>query len=219
MSTAVKICGLKSIAMLDAAIAGGADYVGLVHFAKSPRHVDLATAASLADHARGRTKVVVLLVDPDETLLADVARMVRPDLVQLHGSESPERVRQARRLAGCPIMKAIKVETASDAGAALAYRETADIILFDAKPPQGAPLPGGNGLAFDWRALAEVTPNLGARWMLSGGLAPGNVAEAIRVTRAPAVDVSSGVETAPGVKSADLIAHFLRAAKTAKQQA
>ncbi len=220
----VKICGLKTVEMLDAAIGTGADYVGLVHFAPSPRHVDLAEAARLAGHARGRTRTVLLLVDPDDGLLERVGREVAPDFIQLHGSETPARVRAATRLGACPAIKAIKVETAADAAEALAYREVADIILFDAKAPKalantGAVLPGGNGLAFDWRALAGVTPQLGAAWMLSGGLDPANVAEAIRLTGAPAVDVSSGVETAPGEKSADLIRRFLQAVKPAKQQA
>lgn len=219
MTVRVKICGLKSEAMVDAAVAGGADMIGLVHFAKSPRHVDLGAATTLADHARGRTRVVVLLVDPDDALLRAVADTIKPEFVQLHGSESPARVAQVRRLAQCPILKAIKVETAADAAEALAYDGVADVILFDAKAPRGAVLPGGNGLAFDWRALAEVTPKLADRWMLSGGLTPETVAEAIRLTGAPAVDVSSCVETAPGIKSADLIRRFLRAVKPAKQQA
>ncbi len=221
MSTIVKtkICGLKTPETIDAAIAGGADYIGLVHFAKSPRHVDLALARALATRARGRTQVVVLLVDPDDALLSAVADTVKPDLVQLHGAETPARLAVARRLAGCPVMKAVKVETAADAAEALRYRPAADLVLFDAKAPKGAALPGGNGFAFDWSALGQVTPKLGRAWMLSGGLTPETVAEAIRSTRAPAVDVSSGVETSPGVKSADLIDRFLRAVKTAKQQA
>jgi phosphoribosylanthranilate isomerase len=144
---------------------------------------------------------------------------VEPDFIQLHGSESPSRVEQIRRSTGCRIIKAIKVETAVDAATALDYREAADLILFDAKAPKNAVLPGGNGISFDWRALAEVTPRLGTPWMLSGGLDPENVAEAIRLTGAPAVDVSSGVERAPGVKDPDLIRRFLRAVKTANQHA
>jgi phosphoribosylanthranilate isomerase len=217
--TAVKICGLKSSDALEAALNGGADYIGLVFFPRSPRHLDLETAARLARSARGRARIVALLVDPEDELVLDVLEQVSPDIVQLHGSETPERVAAIGRKAKLPILKAIKVETAADAVEALRYQGAADIILFDAKAPKGAPVPGGNGIAFDWRALENVRGRLGERWMLSGGLTPENVAEAIRLTGAPAVDVSSGVETSPGEKSPDLIRRFLHAAKTAKQRA
>lgn len=219
MTVKAKICGLKTGDMIDAAIAGGADMIGLVHFPKSPRHVDPAEAAVLAGQARGRVAIVSLLVDPTDALIDDVLQHVAPDVLQLHGSETPQRVEAIKRRIGRRVMKAIKVETAADAAEALTYRDAADLILFDAKAPKGAVLPGGNGLAFDWRALADVTPELGDRWMLSGGLVPETVADAIRLTGAPAVDVSSGVETAPGIKSADLIRRFLHAVKTAKQHA
>jgi phosphoribosylanthranilate isomerase len=217
--TAVKICGLKSSDALEAALNGGADYIGLVFFPRSPRHLDLETAARLARSARGRARIVALLVDPADELVLDVLEQVSPDIVQLHGSETPERVAAIGRKAKLPILKAIKVETDADAAEALRYQGAADIILFDAKAPKGAPVPGGNGIAFDWRALENVRGRLGERWMLSGGLTPENVAEAIRLTGAPAVDVSSGVETSPGEKSPDLIRRFLHAAKTAKQRA
>ncbi len=217
--TGVKICGLKTPDALEAALNGGADYIGLVFFPKSPRHLDLETAARLAKIARGRARIVALLVDPADELVGDVASRVAPDVIQLHGSETPERARVIGRMAGVPVMKAIKVETAADAAEALRYQGAADIILFDAKAPKGAPVPGGNGIAFDWHVLDDVRGRLGDRWMLSGGLTPENVAEAIRLTGAPAVDVSSGVETAPGEKSLDLIRRFLHAAKTAKQRA
>ena len=218
MAALVKICGLTTPDMIDAAITAGADMIGLVHFVRSPRHVDPAAAAALANRARDRVAVVSLLVDPDDAMIDDVLRHVSPDILQLHGGESVERVAAIRRRTDRRIMKAIKVETAADAAEAKAYADAADIILFDAKAPKGALLPGGNGLAFDWRSLAEVTPKLGS-WMLSAGLTPETVAEAIRLTGAPAVDVSSGVETAPGVKDADLIRRFLLAARPAKQQA
>jgi phosphoribosylanthranilate isomerase len=207
----VKICGLKTAAALEAALAGGADYVGLVFFPPSPRFLTPAEAAPLAAQARGRARIVALMVDPDDTLIDAVVGAVDPDLLQLHGEESPERVAEVRRRWAKPVMKAVKVETAADAEAALRYRGIADLILFDARPPRGSPLPGGNGLPFDWRALAEVKDKV--PYMLSGGLTPDNVAEAIRVTGAAMVDVSSGVELRPGEKDPELIRRFLRAAK------
>lgn len=216
MTVTVKICGIRTEDVLRAALGAGADLVGLVFFARSPRHVDLVTARALADQARGRAGVVALLVDPTDEQLAEVVEQVSPQILQLHGSETPERVGAIRRGFGCRVMKAIKVETAQDAAAALTYAQVADLVLFDAKAPKGAPLPGGNGLAFDWRALHDVTPRLAKPWMLSGGLTPDNVAEAIRLTGAGMVDVSSGVEIAPGQKSPELISRFLHAAKTGK---
>lgn len=215
MPIKVKICGIRSAEALDAALSAGADFIGLVFFPPSPRHVDLAAAAALADAARGRAAIVALLVDATDEQVIEVMAGVSPDILQLHGSETPERVADIRRRSGRRVMKAIKVETAADADAALRYA-AADLILFDAKAPKGAVLPGGNGLVFDWHALADVTPRLACPWMLSGGLTPDTVAEAVRLTGAPMVDVSSGVETAPGHKSAELIRRFLRAAKTGK---
>lgn len=219
MPVAVKICGIKTAEAMAAALDGGADYVGLVFFPKSPRHLDLQAAARLAAFARGRARIVALLVDPADGQVDEVVAAVRPDMLQLHGSETPERAAAIGRRCNLPTMKAIKVETAADAAEALRYTSAADIVLFDAKAPKGAPVPGGNGIAFDWRALESVRGRLGGQWMLSGGLTPENVAEAIRLTEAPAVDVSSGVETAPGEKSLELIRRFLHAAKTAKQRA
>lgn len=217
MPIEVKICGLKTESALNAALDGGADYVGLVFHAKSPRNVDLAMARRLAAIARGRAKIVALLVDPDDHLIADVVEAVAPDIIQLHGSESPERVAEVAHCFGRPVLKAVKVATAADAEAALAYAGRAQMILFDAKAPEGQAdtLPGGNGIAFDWRALASVRGRLA--FMLAGGLTPQNVGEAIRLTGASAVDVSSGVETSPGEKDAVLIGRFLQAAKTANQ--
>lgn len=217
MTAKVKICGIKTTEALEAALVGGADYIGLVFFAKSPRNVTVAEAARLADAARGRTKIVTLVVDADDALLAAIAAEVRPDLIQMHGSEPPERVAAVKARHGISVMKAIKVETAADAREALAFKGIADLVLFDAKAPKGmaGALPGGNALTFDWRALDGVKDEIGG-WMLAGGLTPENVAEAIRLTRAPAVDVSSGVESEPGVKNPELIRRFLRAAKTAK---
>ncbi len=212
---AIKICGIKTEDALEAAIEAGAYYVGLVFFAKSPRHLDMQTAARLAAQARGRIKTVALLVDPDDAALDAIARAVNPDLFQLHGQETPARVSDIRSRWGRPVIKAIRVGTAADVSAASAFAAAADLILFDAKTDAAHPsgLPGGTGTCFDWRLIAAWK---GRRdFMLSGGLNPDNVRAAIEETGAPAVDVSSGVETAPGVKSADLIRSFVAAAKGA----
>jgi phosphoribosylanthranilate isomerase len=211
MPTKVKICGLKTEAALDAALDGGADYVGFVFFPPSPRNVTPATARLLAAKARGRAKVVALMVDPDDGLIGKVAGSVVPDILQLHGQETPERVAAIRARWGIPVMKAVPVETADDARAALRYKAAADLILFDAQAPADSTRPGGNGAPFDWRALLGVTDEVA--FVLSGGLTPDNVAEAIRVTGAKIVDVSSGVESRPGEKGPFLIRRFLRAAK------
>jgi phosphoribosylanthranilate isomerase len=211
MTTKVKICGLKSETALEAALAGGADYVGLVFFAESPRNVSPALAKALADKARGRARIVALTVDPDDTLIDTIAREVAPDLIQLHGEETPDRVAAIRRRSGTPVMKAIKVESAQDARQAFDYRGVADLVLFDARAPEESTRPGGNGAPFDWRLLLGVKDEVA--FMLSGGLTPDNVADAIRATGAPIVDVSSGVERSPGEKDPELIRRFLRAAK------
>jgi phosphoribosylanthranilate isomerase len=215
--TKVKICGLKTEAALAAALAGGADYVGFVFFPPSPRNIAPAAAKALADKARGRAKIVALMVDPDDALIDSVVRSADPDILQLHGSESPERVREIRARWNRPVMKAIPVETVSDPQTALAYAGIADLILFDARAPADSTRPGGNGAPFDWRALLGVQE--GNPYVLSGGLSPDNVAEAIRITGAPIVDVSSGVEARPGEKDPVLIGRFLQAAKGAKQGA
>ena len=211
MPTLVKICGLKSEVALEAALASGADYVGFVFFPPSPRNLSLEVAEALAERARGRAKIVTLMVDPDDALIGAIADAVAPDLLQLHGKESPERVAEVKARWGIPVMKAIPVELVEDAQAAVRYREVADLVLFDARAPADSTRPGGNGAPFDWRTLLGVEDGL--RFMLSGGLTPENVAEAIRITGAPIVDVSSGVESRPGEKDPDLIRRFLRAAK------
>jgi phosphoribosylanthranilate isomerase len=217
MTVEVKICGLKTEAALDAALGSGADYVGLVFCAASPRNLDFETAHRLAERARGRAKIVTLLVDPDDTLLDLVVAAVAPDIIQLHGSETPQRVAEVSKRLGRPVLKAVKVADADDALGALSYAGKAHRILFDAKPVPGAAgaLPGGNGVPFDWEALAGVRGKLD--YMLAGGLTPANVAEAIRLTGATAVDVSSGVESRPGEKDPELIRSFLHAAKTARE--
>ena len=211
--TQVKICGLKTMAALDAALDGGADYVGLVFFAPSPRNLKLQDAAALAGHARGRAQIVALVVDADDAALAAILDDVAPDWLQLHGEESPERVAEIKRRIGLPVIKAVPVATEADGKRAFDYAGIADLILFDAKAPKGSVLPGGNGGTFDWSMLDGVKDRI--PFMLSGGLNPENVADAIAATSAAAVDVSSGVESAPGVKDPELIRRFLEAVKGA----
>jgi phosphoribosylanthranilate isomerase len=213
MPTKVKICGLKTETALEAALDGGADYVGLVFFPPSPRYVSPARAAAIAAKARGRAKIVALLVDPDDALIADVMAAAAPDILQLHGQETRERVAEIRSRWAIPVMKAVAVETADDARAGLRFSSAADLILFDARAPEESSRPGGNGAPFDWRLLAGVTGL--APFVLSGGLTPDNVAEAIRMTGAAIVDVSSGVESRPGEKDPELIRRFLHRAKGA----
>ena len=216
MSVLIKICGLSDEPTLDAALDVGADVVGLVSFPKSPRHVAPERAAALAERARGRARIALLTVDADDALLAELVSAVAPDILQLHGDEEPARVKDLKRRYGCEIWKAVAVSDAADLDRAELYWTAADRVLFDAKPPKGSALPGGNGAAFDWTLLAGLDPK--RLFVLSGGLNPGNLTEALRVTRAPAVDVSSGVESAPGVKDPELIAAFVRAARTASLQ-
>jgi phosphoribosylanthranilate isomerase len=213
MPTLVKICGIRTEAALDAALAGGADFVGFVFYPPSPRSLPPEAAATLAARIESRAKSVALVVDLDDAALAHIVDNLRPDMLQLHGNETPDRVRELRRKFGVPIMKAVKVEAAPEAEAAMDWVGVADRILFDAKTPKGlaGALPGGNGLSFDWHALEPVRGRLD--FMLSGGLTPDNVATAVRLTGAWAVDVSSGVESRPGEKNVALIARFLQAAK------
>ena len=213
MTTKVKICGLKTEPALDAALAGGADFVGFVFFDPSPRSLPPAIARGLAARARGHARSVAMLVDPDDALLHRIISTVEPDLIQLHGKESPERVAAIARQFDRPIVKALSIKIADDAQAAYAYQDVTEFVLVDAKAPPASLIPGGNGLTFDWHLLDAVRGKLD--YMLSGGLTADNVAEAIRTTEPFAVDVSSGVETAPGQKSPDLIRRFLAAAKPA----
>jgi len=207
----VKICGLSTPETLDAALAAGADMVGFVFFPRSPRHVGFEAARALGARARGRAKIVALTVDADDALLADIGAALGPDVLQLHGGETPERVAAIGARFGRRTMKAIGVAAPEDLASAAAYDGPADLLLIDAKPPKGAVLPGGNGLPFDWRLARGFRPN--RPWLLSGGLGPMNVAEAIRATGAGGVDVSSGVESAPGVKDPLKIAAFVAAAR------
>lgn len=207
----VKICGLRDRGDIDAAVSAGASYLGFVFFPKSPRHVDVAQAAALAAEVPPGIAKVALVVNADDALLDEITGTVPLDMLQLHGAETTERVSEIRARYGLPVMKAVGIAGPGDLAAIAAYEAVADQLLIDAKPPKGAELPGGNGLAFDWRLLAGrkywTKP-----WMLAGGLTPDNVAEAIRLTGARQVDVSSGVESAPGVKDAAKIAAFCAAA-------
>ena len=216
MPARVKICGLKTADAMADALAARADLVGLVFFPPSPRHIGVVEAVPLADFARGFAAIVALTVDADDALIERIVAEVNPDMFQLHGLETPDRVAEIRERWGKPVMKAIKVATSEDAAMALAYKGLADLVLFDAKPPKGADRPGGHGATFDWHLLDDVRTKV--PFMLSGGLTPGNVAAAIAATGATVVDVSSGVEIAPGVKSPDLIRQFVRAAHGAPQQ-
>ena len=207
--TLAKICGLTTPEAVDAALDGGAAYLGFVFFPDSPRSVGLPAAAELAAPGRGRAEIVALLVDPSADLVDDVVRALRPDLIQLHGRETPERVTAIRDTHGVRVIKALGVRQGTDLDAAPAYEAVADHVMLDAKPPPDADRPGGHGDAFDWSLLRGRTP--AKPWFLAGGLNPGNVADAVRATGAPMVDVSSGVESAPGVKEPALIAAFLAA--------
>ncbi|HIJ39360.1 MAG TPA: phosphoribosylanthranilate isomerase [Rhodospirillaceae bacterium] len=207
----VKICGITDEAALEAAAVNGADMVGLVFFAKSPRHVTVERAAQLLDGLPRAIKRVGLFVDPDDGLLGQVMNNVRLDYFQLHGNESPDRIEAVRQEFGMPVIKAIGLAQASDLDAAKIYEKVADWLLFDAKAPAGADRPGGNARSFDWAMLKER--RWSCPWLLAGGLRPETVAEAIRQSGAKAVDVSSGVERAPGVKDPALIAEFIAQAK------
>ena len=213
MTPVVKICGLSTPATLDAALDAGADMVGFVFFSKSPRHIDWATARALGRQAKGRAKIVALSVDADDDTLKRIADALAPDLLQLHGRETPARVKQIGELFARPTMKAIGVAARVDLAQAEAYANVADLLLIDAKPPKDAVLPGGNGRPFDWSLTRDF--HAAVPWLLSGGLEPDSVAAAIALSGARGVDVSSGVESAPGVKDPAKIRAFIAAARRA----
>jgi len=229
--TRVKICGLTTLHAVDGAIAARADYVGFVIFKKSPRHLDIERAKALCAHVEGRARTVVLVVEPTDALLDEIVSRISPDIIQLHGYETPQRVHHIRRRYGRSVWKAVGVATAMDVLEARRFMAEdvmrqdevtlEDLILYDAKPPEMPDaLPGGNGLSFDWRILSGAKDG-GAEvkrpFVLAGGLTPENVGTAIKLIDPPIVDVSSGVEREPGTKDEALMQSFIRAAKTAKQ--
>ncbi|UUP17621.1 phosphoribosylanthranilate isomerase [Nitratireductor thuwali] len=216
MTLDIKICGLKTDDALAAALDCGASHVGFIFFAKSPRNVDKAEAGRLRQAARERAKAVAVTVDADEAMLDAIVAAMEPDMLQLHGKESPERVSEVKVRYKLPVMKAFSIREAADFDAVQPYYGVADRFLFDAKPPAGSELPGGNGIAFDWRLLASLDGTVD--YMLSGGLNAGNIGEAIAATLSRGIDISSGVETAPGEKSPQLIRDFFRAVRAARTE-
>ena len=215
MSLIVKICGLSTPVTLDAALSAGADMVGFVFFPASPRHVDLDSARVLGKQAKGRAIKVALSVDADDALLANSIDALQPQILQLHGAESVARIRDIKQKFGLPVMKALPVATKNDLATLPGYAAVCDRILFDAKPPKDATRPGGLGQPFDWHLLEGL--DLKLPFMVSGGLDTGNVAEALRITRAVGVDISSGVESAPGIKDPEMIRDFIRAARASQE--
>jgi len=215
MSLLIKICGLSTRETLDAALAAGADMVGFAFFPPSPRHLDLQAARELGRQAAGRAVKVAFTVDADDTTFANIVETLQPDLLQLHGKESVARLRDIKQKFGLPVMKVMSVESAGDLESLPGYAAVADRILFDARAPKDATRPGGLGVVFDWQLLKGL--DLALPFMVSGGLTADNVAEAVRVTRAGGVDVSSGVERAPGIKDPEMIERFIRAVRASEK--
>jgi phosphoribosylanthranilate isomerase len=214
----IKICGLSTPHTLAVALDAGADMVGLNFHPKSPRYISYAQAAALVDQARGKTAIVALIVDHDQRQAHDIVRLLTPDWIQLHGAEPPSLVMATATSTGIPVMKALGITETADLGTIAPYAGIADMILLDAKPPKDAAYPGGHGRPFDWNILKDLDPAL--PFMLSGGLTPDNVAGAIQTVRAlgvnlVGVDVSSGVESARGVKDVQKIRDFIQAARAA----
>lgn len=211
MALSIKICGLKTPEALDVALESGADLVGFVFFPPSPRTLGLEAARLLGERVHGRAGKVALTVNANDEMLAKIIDALQPDMLQLHGNEPPERVAVVRSKFGLPVMKALPIAERGDLSPIRIYAKVADRIIFDARAPQEATRPGGLGKPFDWTLLKGINP--GVPFMLSGGLDASNVAEAIRITGAPGVDVSSGVERVPGVKDLDKIRAFIHAAR------
>jgi phosphoribosylanthranilate isomerase len=216
MKPDVKICGLKTADAIERAVSRGATHIGFIFFEKSPRNIDPALAGELADAVRGRVKIVAVTVDANDEDLDDIVSLLRPDILQLHGHESPERILHIKALYGLPVMKVFSVREAADLDRVDPYIGVADRFLFDAKAPKGSELPGGNGVSFDWNLMAPLDGNVD--YMLSGGLNKENVAIALSSTRATGVDVSSGVESEPGVKDLGMIDAFFDAIKSAAKR-
>ncbi len=214
MPARAKICGLTTPDAVEAALAGGASHLGFVFFPPSPRNLDPERAAFLAAPARGRTPVVAVVVDPDDDLIDRIASALRPDFFQLHGKEDASRAAAIKRRSGSGVIKALSVSEAADLDAAVAFEGAVDHLMFDARPPKGSVLPGGLGAKFDWSLLAGR--RFARPWFLAGGIGPLNVTEALEISGAPLVDVSSGVESAPGLKDPALISAFLKAVERAR---
>lgn len=214
MSIQIKICGINSVESADAAVRAGADFCGLMFHPRSPRALDAEQARMLSDRMRGRTRLVAVMVDPDDAMLRMVVANTKPDFIQLHGKESVARVSEVRSLTALPVIKVFAVAEASDLADTAPYEAIADMLMFDAKAPANAAREGGHGVAFDWQVLRGQS--FARPWLLAGGLKPENIARAIAVSGAPGVDVSSGVESAPGVKSPDLIQSFIDNARNAQ---
>lgn len=217
MKLDIKICGLKTEEAVDRAVELGATHVGFIFFGKSPRHIEPADAGRLADRARGRARIVSVSVNADNDELDEIIALIRPDILQLHGQESPERVLTIKATTGLPVIKAFSVQTADDLGKIDAYEGIANRFIFDAKPPKNSELPGGNGVSFDWTLLKSLDPS--TDYLLSGGLNARNVGEALAIARPPGIDVSSGVESAPGVKDIRMMEEFFAAVRQAMQAA
>lgn len=213
MKPDIKICGLKTAEAIDRALARGATHIGFIFFEKSPRYIEPDVAGRLAEAARGKAKIVAVAVNPTNDDLDEIVALLRPDMIQLHGDESPERVLTIKAVYGLPVMKAFSVRTSEDLQRVEAYIGIADRFLFDAKPPKGSELPGGNGVSFDWSLLGWLDDSVD--YMLSGGLNKDNIAEAMAITKAPGIDVSSGVESAPGTKDVAMIDRFFDAVEKA----
>ncbi|MER8749526.1 phosphoribosylanthranilate isomerase [Mesorhizobium sp. M1050] len=214
MALDIKICGLKTDGAMAAALACGASHVGFIFFAKSPRYVDPAEAGRLREAARGKAMAVAVTVDAGDIFLDEIVAKMQPDMLQLHGAETPERVAEMKARYGLPVMKALPLSEAADLERIRPFVGIADRFLFDAKPPKGSELPGGNGVVYDWRILAGL--DAGVDYMLSGGLNAGNIGDALRLANPPGIDISSGVESAPGVKDPALIEQFFRAVRAAR---
>jgi phosphoribosylanthranilate isomerase len=214
MGIDIKICGLKTAEAVAAALDGGASHIGFIFFPKSPRYVDPGEAGRLRQAAKGRAIAVAVTVDPDDVTLDAIVAAMQPDMLQLHGNESVNRVAEIKARYGLPVMKALALRERGDLEQIKPYIGVADCFLFDAKPPKGSELPGGNGVSFDWQVLSELDASID--YMLSGGLNASNIGDALRATNAQGIDISSGVESAPGVKDVGLIRDFFRAVRAAK---
>ncbi len=214
MNLDIKICGLKTDDAVAAALDGGASHIGFIFFAKSPRNIDPVEAGRLRKAAIGRAKAVAVTVDADDATLDAIVAAMKPDFLQLHGHETVERVAQVKARFGLPVIKAFALRERGDLDQIKPYNDVADIFLFDAKPPKGSELPGGNGVSFDWQLLSALDGQV--PYMLSGGLNAANIGAALQATNARGIDISSGVESAPGVKDVSLIKEFFQAVRAAQ---